>query len=284
MSNFEMSLSWMKENRCGSAKLAGLALVPSQFMSYQRDDSRIILDASKRHLHIEEIKVGRLTAIIVFPGQTESKECVLFHNPNGMTVAQFLDKKTLLYTPKMLQQHFQCPIIMYDYRGTGLNGDEEQSWVTRFRPTYQTVVDDGGLMLNFALRRFFFVHVWGSSLGGGVATVSLANQLQTIRKRVKLYNHDSFTTTARVIFPKSSVMNQLFWLVGGQLDAQSAMDKLIKAQFDVVVICHLNDPVIPAGARMAEHVERNPCPTVQIITCNRAGHAMLDSLCLSKLK
>src|SRR5690606_39967157 len=58
--------------------------------------------------------------------------------------------------------------------------------------------------LQYALGRFGYVDVAGSSLGGGVATVSLSSYLEKVpdlASRVSLLNHDSFSTTAQVVFP-----------------------------------------------------------------------------------
>ena len=101
-----------------------------------------------------------------------------------------------------------CPILLYDYRGVGLNQDAAVSSSLRFHATYESVVNDGQAALKYALTKFQEVEVMGSSLGGAVATASLDRYLAKspldANRITRLVNHDSCTTTPRVVFPNHS--------------------------------------------------------------------------------
>ena len=132
------------------------------------------------------------------------------------------------------------------------------------------------------MQHFGEVEVWGSSLGGGVATVSLERYLNNNPldvRRVSINNHDSFTTTPRVVFPNYPlVADSVGWLVGGNLDAQTPMRSLIERGVKVTVLCHQNDPVIPAGARMGEFASQfRHRDNVSVIYSPEYGHANLSS-------
>ena len=131
--------------------------------------------------------------------------------------------------------------------------------------------------------------MWGSSLGGGVATISLERHLSKVpedSKRVSITNHDSFTTTPRVVFPSApNFADVAGWVVGGNLDAQTPMTSLIERGVKVTVLCHNQNPVIPQGARMAEYATHLKYkPNVSLIYSEKYGHANLSSDMIHQLK
>src|SRR5690606_11963980 len=155
-------------------------------------------------------------------------------NPNGAIVKQFLRAGELQGTPGQLASIQKCPVVLYDYRGTGLSQEGNISSSTlSFKPTYSSVLEDGRAALQYALGRFGYVEVAVSSLGSGVATVTLYSYLEKVpdlASRVSLLNHDSFSTTAQVVVPNrwNWEVNWLGWMVGGLIDAGKAMKSLEK--------------------------------------------------------
>jgi len=288
------SVNWMIVNRGGFAKLTGLMMVPSQFLGPDLEGSQQIIDDACQNsqqygltvktIDIKE-KSGVLKAVICYPqgwDLSNRSRCTLFHNPNGIVTAEFFEEGRLSLTAGDVLNLKKCPIILYDYRGTGLNQSATCFSSLKFRATYETVVEDGLSALNYALEQFEQVDIWGSSLGGGVAAVSLERYLNRNPgdvQRVTITSHDSFTKTARVILPNHQrVADCLGWLVGGNLDAQTAMTHLVERNIKVMVLAHLQDPVIPSGARMYEYVSHqfSKKGNVSLICSPHLGHANLS--------
>ena len=294
------SVNWLTVSRGGLAKLVGLAMVPSQFLGPDLESSKLIIQHACQMKHngectVETIQLehgtGFLNGVICYPlgwNRNDTSRCVVYHNPNGITVPQFFEDGVLSWTPGEILSLKKCPVILYDYRGTGLNQGEYSSSSSQFRPTYESIVVDGLTVLDYAFKKFENVDVWGSSLGGGVATASLERHLSknpNNAKRVSITNHDSFSTTPRVVLPGyPRVANGLGWLLGGNLDAQTPMESLIERGVKVTVLCHQQDPVIPAGARMAEIVsDFKNRENVSLIYSQQYGHANLSYDMLQKL-
>ena len=292
-------VNWVIENRGGLAWLTGLVMVPSQFLGPNAARSNEIIDGLARspNFTIERcsLSIGdgatSVTGVVYYPkdwDRSDSSRCILYHNPNGITVSGYFEEARLSWTPSEFLKLAKCPIIMYDYRGTGLSSENTSSSSFSFRPTYETVVVDGEAVLRYALDRFQHVGVVGSSLGGGVATVSLERHLTANpadAARVSLTNHDSFSTTARVVMPQwPRVADWTGWALGGLLDAETSMKSLIKREIPITVLCHLNDPVIPEGARMAEVVQKLPSRSnVSFIYSPDYGHANLSPSMIDEL-
>lgn len=293
------SINWMIENRGGMAILTGLLMVPSQFMGPDYETSLAIIEEVCKHnnesLRKDAMRVETFTlqcedttisGVICYPPQwsvENSSRCILYHNPNGITTPGYFQDNELSWTPGTIFQKEQVPIILYDYRGTGLsknNLDELSGSRFAFHPTYASIAEDGEAVLIYALGRYKHVDVWGSSLGGGVATVSLDRYLQgnpQDQYRVTLHNHDSFSNTARVVMPSMPFLaNGIGYFVGGNLDSESSMQNLINRKIPITVLCHLNDPVIPVGARMAEFVEALQPHGISLVYSERYGHADLS--------
>lgn len=301
MESSSRSIDWTVENRGGIAKLVGFLMVPSQFLGPKFSECQQIINSAcqysrthgglVRQIQIEH-KAGLLNVVICYPrgwDPDDSSRCVVYHNPNGATVAQFFENNRLSHVAGAILDLRRCPIILYDYQGTGLNENPEEISSLKFRPTYESIVEDGLCVLNYALKTFTNVDVWGSSLGGGVATASLERYLAknpSEAGRVSITNHDSFTTTSRVVLPGSpQVADCLGWMLGGNLDAQTPMESLVKRGVKVTVLCHEKDPVIPPGARMAEFVSQFADEgNLSVINSPKWGHAHLSYDMLADLR
>ncbi len=290
---------WMVENRLGLAKLVGKWVVPSQFICPDFNESergidractQTFLDYSTERVLIENGPVT-LNAVIHYPAgwnTTDKSRCILFHNPNGMVISQYFKGIGSMFdycVPEQLLQLRQCPVILYDYRGTGINGDKR----TAPHATCETVSQDGLAATKYALEHFDSVEVVGSSLGGGVAAEGLsrycASQGDDFNpNRVKLISHDSFTTTPRVIMPNwPRLADTIGWLVGGYLGAESAMRKLIDRGVAVKVLNHIVDPVIPVGARMSEFANTQS-GNLSVFESPYLGHGILTNDMKDKLR
>ena len=170
------------------------------------------------------------------------------------------------HSPGIIQDIRQCPIILYDYRGAGIN---EQA--TPFFPTCQTVVEDGRTTLHYALTHFDQVEVFGTSLGGAVSTASLDSyqcSTDVLKDRIKKVNVlDSFSDTSHVLFPaQGHWIENLGWLFGAHIDGKKHVDSLISKGFNVAIANHTHDEIIPPEARLASHIptQKVSRPNVQV--------------------
>lgn len=314
------SVSWMLENRLGISFVSGILMVPSQFMGPNAEESAAILtqvcqpgwdgDVNAELGTVQKNGIA-LNYLIYYPkgrAASNNEQCVLYNNPNGVTVAQYFSSGTIDWTPANVAELEKRPLVLFDYRGTGHNKKCEvnSSMMSTFKPTYQSVVDDGIMMLKHVLSKFKKVSVWGSSLGGGVATKAVDNCIidnPSYTERLSLTTHDSFTTTPEVIFPKLGMVARFAGTcIGANMDAATSIRNLLTTNIAITILCHLNDPVIPAGARMAElalsikvlsQSEGNTYPTpeqmsdfsnqmytvdnVKIFISDREGHANLST-------
>jgi len=285
------SLEWLKENRCGFAKLSGLAMIPSQHL-----DEHFDFKLLPKNCH--PINVKGLWGVICFPSDQKNTitldKCLVYHSGNCSTISSYFRHDFKTTTPGCLLKLYKCPVIIYDYKGTGCNNNfmEDEmvgSQSVKFRPTYASIVKDGQHFIEYALENFHKVFVWGSSLGAAVAAIALhqivshhetlelmsmsqPSELEIV-KRLTFHHHDSFTNTARVVFP-SLPLKWIFGLLGGNLDAESSVKYLIDMNIPTTILCNRADPVIPKGSRMAEKLEGNP--KVNIIYCNTYAHADLQ--------
>ncbi len=292
------SVHWMIRNRGGFAWLTGLVLLPSQFGRSSADNEKIITTAAAGASYkIEKFTLTHkkddtiFSGIIYYPpgwNPADKSRCIAYHNPNGATIADFFVDGQLFWTPGELAQLKKCPIVMYDYRGSGISQDNYTSSLS-FRPTYATVVEDGVVALEHVLKQFKQAEVWGSSLGGGVAAKALALHLEahpTDGGRVSLANHDSFSTSSRVILPSWHLgADWAGWAIGGHIDAETAIRSLIDRGIKITILCHRQDPVIPAGARLAEKIEALALNTgVRFIYSPSYGHANLSPDMIDQLR
>jgi len=288
---------WMIENRGGMAFFTGLLIVQSQFGPSSEENERIIDEASHHApFKIEKFRLPvkdgtTISGIIYYPpgwNPEDKSRCVAFHNPNGANIADFFDNRRLAWTVGDVVALRQCPIVMYDYRGAGLSQDNYRGSL-KFYPTYASIVEDGVVALAYVLKHFETAEVWGSSLGGGVAAKALALHLKANPdhvNRVEILSHDSFSTTSRVIIPGwPRTADWLGWTVGGHIDAEAAIIELVAKGVKVTILCHTDDPVIPAGARMADRTETPVLKNrVRVICCPGRGHAFLTRDMIAALK
>jgi pimeloyl-ACP methyl ester carboxylesterase len=293
------AIHWMIENRGGLAAVIGLIVVPAQYMCPQAKESQAIIDHAVRNdINLEKFDLldHSLKGVIYYPSnwsRLDQSRCVVFHNPNGATIANYFETGFFDYTPAKIAEWAQCPVIMYDYRGTGLSSGMSNS-PFRFRPTCASIVDDGEAVHRFALEKFNQITILGTSLGGGVATASLAQHinreipaasLHCATGRVRLINHDSFSSITSVIAPRwPKLAKWAGWAVGGYLDAATPMKKLIEQGLPVAVLCHKNDPIIPSGARMAEYIAALPhAENVSTFISPNYGHGNLSQDMVAEL-
>ena len=250
-------------NRGGLAQVTGRFLVPSQF----NDKSEMIYSSQ-----IVQFKASfnniTVNGYIYYPlkwSRNDNSQCVLYHNPNGLIISNYVTPLgKLLHTPRNIELLRRCPIIFYDYRGTGINKnntnkrDQDSCLLSNlsFRPTYESIVIDGLTILTKIINDFEYVESWGSSLGGGVAVASLdryLNKFPNDLNRISLVNHDSFSKTTRVICPYWTLIpDTLGWLIGGQLDAETPTKNLIIKNVKIKILSHAKDHVIPTGAHLFE--------------------------------
>lgn len=273
ISKIKNAIRWMIHERGGFAKIVGSILVPSQYLGPSVLKSNTIVEEFDRDLGMNGVKQmerielslgeGRtLRGIILYPVESTGKmsKCIVYNNPNGITVPEFLTYSQYNgNVPFQLMNKMQCPIILYDYYGTGISrsahGSREgfQSFSFIERPSAYTISQDGLAILEYAMERFSQVDIWGSSLGGGVATIVCERYLNKHPQdthRLRLFNHDSFTTTGKVVLP--AYLSGIATLAGANLDAESSIYKLGKRGLPITILCHNKDPIIPPGARMAE--------------------------------
>jgi len=293
------NVNWLVENRGGFAWLTGLLLIPSQFLGPNAESSneKIAQVAQRGTFKIRKFSLpvagssASVKGVVYYPkgwDPSDRSRCVVYHNPNGVTVSQFFEKGRLSWTPQEIMKWAQCPIVLYDYRGTGLSSEDHSFGSFAFRPTYESIVVDGEAVLRYAFKQSQSVKVFGSSLGGGVATVSLERHIEAHpvdARRASLFNHDSFSTTAKVVMPNWPVAaDWLGWAVGGLVDAETSMKNLVEKEIPITVLCHEQDPVIPRGARMADWIESMPWKrSVSLIYSPRYGHADLSQDMVLKL-
>lgn len=287
------ALNWMVQTKGGMGFYTGLVMAPPECLSSKEMNPRKTLERASQIDPGEIVPIqipmgaGHLEGVIYYPSnwdKSNQSRAVVYHNPNGVTVAGFFEKGFLEWTPAQILKLEKCPLIMYDYRGTGLSRDP-----VCFQPTYASVIEDGVQALRYALSQFDTVKVIGSSLGGGVATVSLNRYLEkkpSFQKRVSLWSHDSFSKIERVILPQWSKTADFWgWIWKSEMDPAAAMEKLIRRKIPITILCHRLDPVIPTGAKMAEFVETlPPRNNLQMIYSPNAGHANLSREIVQLLK
>jgi hypothetical protein len=299
-------VNWMKETQFGISKLVGARLISAQFNvdHTQQQSQKIIETVCNTNQHegyrTEKISMNygsvNLTGVICYPpdwNENENSDCILFHNPNGHVISQFFSDNKLATTsedqidglitdtPGNLQKLKKCPIILYDYRGTGINKPEG---IWRYLPTAtaETATQDGITALHYALTNFSGnITILGSSMGGGIATISLANYLdatndpENIESRVNLISHDSYTTTSCVMIPQyPSFANNLGSLLNSHIDAQEAMQCLSYRNVKILVLAHEDDNIIPKEARISRFLPKSD--NIHSYTSERSGHANLS--------
>ncbi len=298
-------IDWSIENRLGAAKLLGALVVPAQFRQSKVSSSQLLAEAcnanNQKSGHVVRSDTAHygdttLTVAVCTPPMWragDTSRCVLYHNPNAATISSYFQRgnppparpgclpeqhchsglkgtfgdqtASGLHGPGIIQDIRRCPVILYDYRGVGINKQ-----TTPLFPTCETIVQDGLAALHYALLRFDKVEILGTSLGGAVATASLdryPSPAYSLKGRVSISVLDSFSTTPHVMFPDQGPwIDNLGWLLGAYLDGAGHTDSLIRKGFKIAVSNHVNDEVIPSKAQLANHVlDRNASePNVRV--------------------
>lgn len=291
-------IRWLVDNRLGVAKLFGALVVPAQFVRHdppcldRMNEACTYTNQNSNHrMHLDIAKYGDtwLKVAVSYPPDwpvADTSRCVLYHNPNAIVTANYLERHydhagssgqdggdfrpryrhyglkkptsdrdtCVAHSPGIIQNMRKCPVIFYDYRGAGIN---EQ--VTPLFPTCETIVQDGQAVLHYALSHFDQVEIFGTSVGGAVATASLDRYQyspDTFKDRIKSVNVlDSFSDTSHVPFPRlGNWIKTVGWLFGAELDGKKHLNSLISKGFNVAVSNHTHDEVIPPEARLAAHI------------------------------
>ena len=284
---------WMIENRLGLARLLGCRLISAQYRylycakAHFPATSQAIIDAACDATHEDGFRTEKITlshgattlcGVICYPaGQpsTPSSDLIIFNNMNGTTISNFFDQDRLASTshglpdgeptetPGNIQRILGCPVLLYDYTGTGIN---KRAGLLRHAPaaTGETAIKDAMAVLHTALNQpgIDNITLVGSSLGGGVATVALERYLSNLsedeairtKKRLTLVNHDSYSTTSRVAIPQlPQFADTLGWLCGAHIDAATPMKKLLGYhKVNTIILSRESDPTIRKGSRMYE--------------------------------
>ena len=292
-SQLTKGVAWLVQVRGGLAWLSGLLLVPSQFSCPGDTDSQSLIDQASKTNQIASFEINAQDGVslkgIIYDGKPtwpswwfkdyqfpeHFDRCIVYHNPNGVVSSQIISRENMDLAI-LLQDISKCPVIMYDYRGTGLNAKAKIDGVWNI-PTAASIIEDGVMITEYAANKCDRVDIFGSSLGGGVGTISLDQYLQKHpqeRSKFRLYNHDSFTTTPRVMFPSfGKLADTIGNGFGGLLDAEASLKNLMKQNITITILYSTNDPVIPAGARLGETITESDF--VRLIKTQTPDHASL---------
>ena len=299
MSQCASVAGWMIENRLGLSKLVGCRLVSAQYRylyfakAHFPATSQAIIDSACNATHDDGFRTEKITlshdattlsGVICYPaGQqsTPSSDLIIFNNMNGTTISNFFDKDRLASTshgltdgeptetPGNIQRILGCPVLLYDYTGTGIN---KRAGLLRHAPaaTGETVIKDAMAVLHTALNQpgIDNITLVGSSLGAGIATVALERYLSNLgedeairtKKRLTLVNHDSYSTTSRVVIPQfPKFADTLGWLCGAHIDAATPMKRLVEYhKVNTIILSRESDPTIRKGSRMYEMFANAP--------------------------
>lgn len=310
---------WMVENRLGLSRLLGCGLVSAQYCylfsakAHFPSKSQEIIDSACNATHEDGFRTEKITlshdsttlrGVICYPaGQqsTPSSDLIIFSNMNGTTISNFFANDRLASTshglpdgeptetPGNIQRILGCPIVLYDYTGTGIN---KGAGLLRYAPTAtgETVIKDAMAALHTALNQpgINNITLMGSSLGGGVATVALERYLSNLgedaairaKKRITLVNHDSYSTTSRVVIPQlPHFADTLGWLCGAHIDAATPMKQLLEYhKVNTVILSRETDHTIRKGSRMYEMFANAPAKARHVSWhhSNLPGHSSLS--------
>jgi hypothetical protein len=236
--------------------LGSMALVPSQVMPNKEAIRNI---PPCEHLSFAT-SAGQLNAIIIPTNQTNGppRHCIFYNNPNAQTVGEFFTSHSHALIeglpPEQFADLLKCPVVMYDYRGTGISKTKSD-----FSATAESLVEDGTMVLEELSKKFDHIYVIGTSLGGAVATAALHRHLTTSAQppsKFHLINHDSFSTTHKVrVLGWETLTKYLAKINNALLDVREPMKAVIAAGVPVMVLSHSKDPVIPRLAQMHTFIQ-----------------------------
>lgn len=277
--------------RGGFHQLAHFCMLPHNYQGPDLRTARRTIREMKASLptefieKLEEVEFEgnglHISGVIIYPKDANLEKCVVYYSPGEVTIAELLanglDRNS---TPYHLLRHSKCPMILFDYQGTGLNQTERDVDAV---VTANEITLEGGAVLNYAMEKFKQVDVWGSSLGGAVATVACDNYLREHPdhlSRLSLFNHDSFTNSIDAV-SKDKNMIEFASLFGGNLNALPAMQSLVQRRLKITVLSHQRDPVIQPGAKIIDQMR--PSRNVTLIRSELHGHGNLTNDMLDKL-
>jgi hypothetical protein len=298
------TFNWLREYNFGISKLLAYRLVSAQVTSIpwfgirSPEIGRKIIDqlcnsVDQNSYQFEKITVPNiegneyLTAVICYPpnwDKTNNSECIVYNNQNGTTISQHIADNKLVTTadgdsigtprdtPGNYQAYKKCPIILYDYKGTGINQD---TGFSRILPTAdaKTIANNAEDVIRYGLSKFKKVHVLGSSMGGYAANKGVAQHLENINdnytasqvaKQIHIINHDSFSGTSETLIPAfPNFAKRLGCFLGAHADSISPMLQLMKYPLTIDILSHQDDKTIPRGARMIDAIDE-----IKIVTAS----------------
>lgn len=291
-SEAERTVTWEVQAKGSTGQIAAMPLIPSPnqgpdasfYGRSLRAALRLFPDnlvGSAKKVEIQQNGI-KFTCVILYPkgfDVSNKSKCVLYNNPNGVTVDQLLkDGFDPLSAPYKIFKKTACPMILYDYRGTGVNQKPEAD----IMPNQFNVILDGISALNYAIEEFQEVAVWGSSLGATVAAIACDLYLAEHpdqRDNLSLYSIDGYTSTKAVILPQRIL--DIPHVQAPSINAKSAESNLIEQKVKVVALCHLADFVITQEARLFNPMKPNP--SVKYISSPKYGHGNLTDDMLNEL-
>jgi hypothetical protein len=297
VSKVKSTFNWLREYNFGISKLLAYRLISAQITSipwfgiHSPEVGRKIIDqlcnsTDQNNYHFEKITVPNiegneyLTAVICYPpnwDKTNNSECIVYNNQNGTTISQHITENKLVTTadgdsigtprdtPGNYQAYKKCPIILYDYKGTGINQD---TGISRMLPTAdaKTIANNAEDVIRYALSKFKKVHILGSSMGGYAANKGVAQHLENINdrytanqvaKQIHIINHDSFSGTSETLIPTfPNFAKSLGCFLGAHADSISPMLQLMKYPLTIDILSHRDDKIIPRGARMIDAFDK----------------------------
>ena len=119
-------------------------------------------------------------------------------------------------------------LFMFDYRGYGLS--------TKILPSSDSILKDGEKMFNHLNRKD--VIVWGTSLGGAVAT-----HVASLNKCKGVILMSTFSSIDDVV--QRSYGTLVSWLVGSCMNTLRSCDKISEITDKIVIVHSKEDDVIP---------------------------------------
>ncbi|MDX8431667.1 MAG: hypothetical protein SNF33_07710 [Candidatus Algichlamydia australiensis] len=250
--------SWEMLTPSEAIKLESSAKESCLLMSRVQEDWRSQLEECK-------IKISNsrdLTGYLLYPDSWDrlnKSKCVVFNTRCDFTIAQQFNDNGH-WTAARVAEVAECPVLLYDYAGSGLNYDvsaRDDSTSLKTSATYQSIVVDGVGALSHAFDLGFKEVInWGIALGGGVAACATQKYLEKHPDKwanITVVNHDSFTITPLVYLPNLGwVADRADSSVKGSLDAATPMKKLAERGVKILILYHEIDCVIPEQARMKE--------------------------------
>ena len=274
-------------------RLVGWILAPSQFKSkqyqarYQKKLERFCEPDRHGWHRCETLSIptkdGRpLKALVHYPPgwdpqKNKESHCVLLNNHLGFnSLSAFfssgkINPKSL---PGFLQLARQCPLVLYDYSGTGFNKAGSTSTVTD-----SSIVQDGCDVLAQIAGQFGHVETVGTCMGGMVATESLARAVSEGRLpdgNVELVSLDAFTSLMErslQYWPQfADATHQVLDLdkaLDMDFDGPKAMQTLMDHGVKVTVLNNQCDDFVPKPARMSEAMQ--PFKTLSNVRIEEGG-------------